>query len=1616
MMQRALGGLVLAAAILAGCSQPDEGRAGPELDARPADAARAPVEAPAAFEFLRYRIDVSRDAPELCVRFTAALDAGADYSAYVAVEPETSLALRARGETLCVGGLAFGEGQSVTLRAGLPAADGRALETDESFDIEFSDRPAYVGIAGDGIILPRIDADGLALETVNVETVRIRLLRINDRALAFRSMTSGFSAGQGEYNWLSGDEDPTAVSEVIWQGEMDTPGPANTAVTTVFPIAGTIGRLEPGAYFIEVNDAAELSSGDGEPARARRWLMITDLAFTAYRGESGLDFVLRSLQTALPVARARIDLIAANNEILASATTGRDGRARFDAPMVRGEGGLQPRLLAAYGPDGDFAVLDLRRNPVDLSNQNTGGRRRSAGLDGYVYFDRGIYRPGETVHAMAMIRDTAARAVSDRPGQMVLYGPNGIEADRLRFDGLDQAGAGHWSIGLPRQAARGEWRLVLEADGQGVIARETFSVEDFVPQRVDLDLRADDESAILAGQTRSVEASVRFLYGAPGAGLPVVSRLRVEPDPNPFPDYREFSFGRHDRAFREISRNLPDTVADGAGRAVVEIDPAGMGEAASQPLRIRAVIEAIEPGGRPVADDIRLPYRPADFYVGLSPQFDGRAVRDQENRFSIIALDAGGSVRSATLEWQLLRIDWDYDWYRTDGGRWQWRRTRHVVPIETGEVRIGDAVAELTLPPLDWGDYQLILTDAESGMTASDQFWVGWGSRASSGSDAPDQVRVSAPEDPTAVGDEVVVTILPPYAGEAEVVIATDRVLETRSVSLPEEGTELSFPVDGSWGGGAYVMVSVFTPRDAVNQPRPRRAVGVAYLPVDVGGRDLELELALPDLVRPRQTLTFDVTAMGEIGSDAWLTVAAVDEGILALTRFQSPDPSDWYFGKTALETELLDDYGRLLDPNQGAAADVRSGGDQIGGAGLTVVPTRTVALFSGPVSIDRQGRAEVSLDIPDFNGELRLMAVAWTRDGVGGASQALTVRDAIPAELILPRFLAPGDEGQATLTVDNVEGEDGDFVARIAAAGAVDADREERFRLASGERLDRTVGISGADAGIADIGLALAGPDEFRIARSYPLEVRSAWLPSTEIERARLDPGESWQIDADALDAYLAGTGRLNVSLASTPLDENALLRSLDRYPYGCTEQLTSRAMPLLYADPIAQSGALDPVADARMRVQDAVSTILNRQAYDGAFGMWRVGDRASSTWLGVYATDFLARARAAGYVVPEAAMERAYTLLQHIAAQQSWRANGYDATVFSWRGQTDSNERLAQRSAAYALYVLAREGRVDASRLRYTHDEMLDRIASPLARAHIGAALYLSGDRARARNAFEAAEEALGYRNSGDWYQSPRRDLAGVLALAAEAGQTELVGRLADRVAVELPEPARLTTQEKAFLLLAAEALGASDTMQVTGSGEAAVDRPTELVLDRQGLDAGLVLTNEGENPVWITQTAIGESIAAPGPASEGVAIEKAVRGLDGRSVDLAAVRQGDRMIIDLTIRPGEERTIPAIIVDLLPAGFEIETVVTPAEAGRTGVYSWLGPVNAPRIAEARDDRFVAAIDMTRQRTVRLAYVVRAVSPGRYALPAAVIEDMYRPDVFARSTVGEVNIAADD
>jgi len=1604
---------------------------------RGADAARRGLPKPEGFAVWRSRIDTSHAQPMACVELTRPLDPAKSYADYVLISPDLGAtpAVAVKGAELCVGGVGLTD-RRVTLLKGLPAKGGETLAANADVDFTFGEKPPYVGFAGQGVILPREESDGIGIETVNVSRLHVEVWRVVDRNLVRKSISAPDPTGEGEYASDYGDDSAEGEGRQVWKGEIAVKDDAGQRVTTVFPLGAVLKEMKPGGYVIKVKDASggrDLKAGGEDdydpnpPAQARRWVIFTDMAISAYDGSEALDVVVRSLKTAKTMGGMRVALVARNGEDLAEAKTDASGRVRFDRPLLDGEGAADAKMVMAYGPDGDLAVLDLDRAPVDLSKQGVGGRTPSenqsatAGrsvatvVDAYLYADRGIYRPGETAHVSALLRDHQARAVKDRKGVLVVRRPSGVEFKRYGFDKTPLGWAGA-DVVLPKGAPRGRWRVTLEIDGVEQPAGElSFSVEDFAPQRLAVTATGRETVPIAAGETRNVEISARFLYGAPGAGLQTQGEARLRIDPNPFPQFDGYQWGDQRETFEEKFIDLGQSVTDGEGRAVVALTTAEAGDTA-QPLEALFTASVFEPGGRPVRESLSLKVRSKPLYLGVKvDEGDSTGKGDPTVSFDVIAANAAGQRTAASgVAYKLIAENWDYDWFQQDG-RWQWRRTSRDVVIKSGTLNVTAGAAARISRRLGWGDYRLELTGPEGARSVT-RFASGWGEPAKD-VEAPDVVRVSAGTAAYAQGDTVEITLKPPYAGEAQIAVATDRLIDFKTVSVSEKGTTVRLKTDGAWGGGAYVMVSVIQPRDPVASPKPRRALGLVYVPLDPKRRKLEVSLDTPPKVGARQILEVPITVKGMgVGGRAHVTLAAVDEGILQLTKFASPDPVKWYFGKRALTLNYRDDYGRLLDANLGAPANVNFGGDEVGGEGLTVTPIKTVALWSGVVETGMGGKAVIRLPAPDFNGELRLMAVAWTDDAVGGASKPLTVREAVVADLSLPRFLAPGDHAFATLELHNLEGKVGAYVAELTSGGGILAPFRKAFQLALGQRIAERIPFDAPRrTGIGQIGFKVSGPG-FATAKDYPIQTRLGWSPITRTTVELQQPNTVYTPASGLLAGLAAGDVSLQVSYSPfRGFDPGPIANSLMRYPYGCTEQLVSGAYPLLYAPQVSTDPKVKRTSAA---LNQAVGKLLDRQTQDGAFGLWRVGDGEADAWLGAYATDFLIEAQKMGAPIPQAALDQALSAMRQISRPEGWSSISYRMEYPTWwAGSPEASKKataaMRSRASAYALYVLAKGGRGDIARLRWWHDVQMKSESSPLAKAQVGAGLALMGDRSRAHSAFRQAAASLGYREESDWYQSPLRDLSAVIALAYEAGEVDLARALQKRLENAVKDPDALNTQEQARLLQAANAmLKAAGRMNVTATGAVAMSPAGGAPRWAVGKLAEARFTNAGTGALWRTITVTGAPVAAPSASANGMTLSKQLLGFSGGSVDPASLRQGDRVIVLITGRSAQARSTALVVDDPLPAGFEIETVLGPDDA-QSGPFKFLGQLSTADVQESRDDRYIAALDLPGHESFAFAYVARAVTPGDYLLPGAQARDMYRPSLNARTSVGRTAIA---
>lgn len=1572
---------------------------------------------PGELMFRRVVVETGGDAIEACLTFSADLTAtgAVRYSDYVELPKGVKAGFRVDGKRLCLSGFSVGSEYTLTLRAGLPAAGGETLAQPVDVMVAFGDRPSSVQF-GTGFVLPREAVEGLPVTTVNATRLEIKVYRIGDRLLA--RMRQDLVDDRTTYPYRAQDI-ANDDGRLVWSGEIPVSGPRNEAVITLFPLDKAVGKGEPGAYLVTARDPdvpknqgnnGYYDSAEYRPV-ASQWVVQSDLGLTSFKAADGLTLTVRSLHTAKPHAGVRMALIARNNDVLAETQTDANGAARFAPGLLRGAGGMAPVMVMAYAGD-DFNFMDLRRPAFDLSDRGVDGRAPAGPVDAFLYADRGIYRPGETVHLVGMLRDATAKAIPGRDWTVMIARPDGKEY--RRFSASDQGnGAAHTEIKLPADAARGNWEASVHLDPEGpAVGRLSFEVQDFVPQRLGLTI-SERPAFLTPRMALSIAVEARFLYGAPASALGGEAQLTLEPDPAPFPAYKDFRWGIEDESFDGGRFDLAMIDTDDQGRTIVT-GAVPNETKATRPLRADIGIAVREPGGRATAEHIYIPLNTRDLALGLRPHFDGSVRAGQDAVFDLIAVDAAGLRKAAAgLEYRLLKDISTWQWYRS-GSNWRYERVAREQEVDRGNIDVGTDGPKLINHRVDWGSYRLMVRDPVSGATTSVSFWGGWYGAASA--DRPDRLKIAADKAGYQPGETARLHVDSEAAGEALLVIANERLHETRNIAIPAGGGDVEVKIGAEWGAGAYAMITLYRPLADKPGRAPVRAVGTAWLGLDPAQRTLSVSLDAPGRIAPRSRVIIPIKVTG--ADKAMVSLAAVDQGILQLTRFKTPSPQTHYLSKRRLGAEMRDDYGRLIRGLGGSGDD--QGGDSFGGKGLDVVPTRTTALFSGLVHVDADGIARIALDIPDFQGELRLMAVAFDADKTGSAEARMTVRDPVVAELILPRFLAPGDQGGATALLHNVDGAEGIYSLDVRMGDAVSAPALSRkIELAKGKREVFTLPIEGARTGIGFAELSISGPDGFAVTRNWQIQVRAPQLPITQQDTVSIAPGETMVLGADRVADFLPETVQASVSASRWQgLDVVGLLRWLDRYPFGCLEQTTSRAMPLLYFNDVAATIGSHQDKDAPQRIQDAVEHIASMQMAEGDFGMWSGWGESADPWLSVFALDFLSRAADKGYDVPAATMN----------AGRRWLA-----------GDAARHNRKDVR--AYAMAVLARKGLANAGDLRYLADQKPPE--EPIALAHLGAALDAVGERARAAHAFDQAKAAL-----AEWqrlhnipgpdaskvlskkirpYGSILRDAFGIAALAAESGRSALVPAILQMTETMETQADLTNTQEKAWMLLTAAATARA-------SGHLAVDLdgkpmgggdPVSAVLGLADLQRGVTVKNSGDGPIFRTISTTGVPNWELPLKASGLNLSKTYFDMAGNAVDPTQVKRNDRLVVVLEGAAFSKVSGSYAILDLLPAGWDIEGMIRSDQPG----YGWLGTLSDPPLRQARDDRFIAALDLPEDRmadkvtdraeqdfapwTFKLAYIVRAVSPGAYVLPAARAEHMYRPAIQARTEMGRSMVA---
>ena len=1554
------------------------------------------------FRILDYSVDSDALTPRMCVQFSERLaDGRIDFAKFVQVDGKDPAAVTANGKQLCIEGFAHGERYQVALRAGVPSAVSEPLAKAAEFVVYVRDRKASVRFTGRNYVLPRTGQRGIPMVSVNTKSVDVAIYRIGDRGLGSAIVAGNVHRplNRGEINRLTRDK-----GEKVWSGQMPVDSPLNKDVTTAFPIGEAVPELAPGIYAMA---AVPTGAKTGYwQSRATQWFVVSDLGLASIAGADGMHVFVRSLASAEPIRDAEVKLVARNNEVLATARSDAGGIVKFDPGLTRGKGGLAPAVLVATGPDADYAFLDLTKAGFDLSDRGVAGRAAPAALDAFVFTERGVYRPGAEVHVTALLRDRKAEAVTGVPLTLIFTRPDGVEHRRVT---VADAGLGGrtYALALLDTAMTGTWIVAAYADPKGDRLGETrFLVEDFVPERMELSLDPEGKS-VASDRAARIRLDGRYLYGAPAADLAVEGDVTLRPLTGDLEGFAGYRFGLADEKVTPVRRpllELPRTDADGKARLAVPLPPV---PETTRPLEAQVAIRLREPGGRAVTKTVALTVARTSPLIGIRPAFkDDHVGEGGTAGFDVLTLGPDGKQSAqAGLNWQLFKIDRRFQWYQQNG-TWRFEPITYTERVLDGTVDTKADGPVRIEAPVQFGRYRLEVASSRPGGPASSvEFTAGWYS--ASAAETPDFLDIALDKPAYSPGETARVTLTPRAPGKALVAVVDQGVIDMKAVDVTGGTATVAFEVSEAWRPGAYVTAMLYRPMDVAAKRMPRRSVGVAWLGLDRSARELGLKLDLPEKTEPRRDLEVPIEVSGlKPGESAHLVVAAVDVGILNLTNHKPPAPEDWYYAQRRLGVDIRDLYGRLIDGMRAQRGTLRSGGDGGASAQKKSPPTeKPLALFSGLVTVDDSGKASVAFALPEFNGTLRVMAAAWSRDKLGHASGDVIVRNPVVMTSSLPRFLTQGDRTRLYVGIDNVEGPEGDYELAVETTGplaSLDVAGPRHLALKPGQRSAVVLPLEANGVGAATLTARLTGPGDLTLEQSYAIEVQPT-SPAVSLRSVHTLVAKSGalEMNRDILSNTLPGTGKVTLSVApGAALDVPGLLLALDRYPYGCAEQITSRALPLLYVNTIATRAGLATEADLPKRIQTAIDRVLGMQTSSGGFGLWAPVGR--DMWLTAYVTDFLSRARERNYTVPNLAFDQAMDrLTNYVANTSNIEANG--------------------GALAYSLYVLARAGRANVGDLRYFADAKIDAFKSPLAKAQLAAALAMLGDTERADRAFGAALRAFeaedAKRTSRPDYGSPLRDRAGLLTLVAESGvRKAAIPAIARRLSEARTERTYTSTQENAWLLMAAHALYAeARKLSLTLNGEAHEGAIFETYRADDLEDLAVKVVNTGDAPVTATVTVAGSPLVPPPAAAQGFTLERRTYGMDGKPVTLDTVAQNARIVVVLRATEIEAKHARVVLADHIPAGFEIEN--PRLGNGASPQFPWLERLSLPEHTEYRDDRYVAAFNLRNRKpgVVTVAYVIRAVTPGRYAHPPAVVEDMYRPERFARTASGTVEVTGD-
>jgi len=1497
----------------------------------------------------------------------------------------------------------------VSIAKGMKAATGETLKETYERELTLEDAPPFVRFGDVGRLVPLRGPGTLAISTMNLDRFDVGVQKVfknnlvpflRERNAYYRS----YGEGEDEEGYTVEGGMPYNVGVPIWNGSVTVQGgQINEPVESVLTLRKWQQEPWKGLFVVDL-------SGPENGGRDSRWFLATDLGLMVKRANDHLFVQVLSLSDVKPLTGVTLRLMSDNNQTIQTVVTDGQGRAKFEGWNANPYK-FRPFLVMAEKGD-DWSFLRLDQGPLNASRFDIGGFPvQSKGWDGFLTSERGLYRPGETAHITGVVRHADLKNAAGLPVRLKVFDVTGSEVGKLPGK-LDEEGIAVFDIPLPETAATGQVGVNLELENGEFLCHTSFKVEEFIPHKIKVAVEGKPSETF---GTLAYLVKVNHLFGPPATKLKVRSTVRLAAGDFHPKGWDGWRFADETRDFPGESLQPKDATTDEEGKVEIELK---VPESVKPASMMKAIVyaECFDTGGRPVGANATLDVHRYDVYLGLKAPKGNIVDESKPVTIGVAAVTPKGALAKAEKQTFVIKRRIWYSIFHQYG--WSSRGYESSYYDELVEGKTLDVVGkgQVVFTPKKPGQYTVYLGTEEGARTSLSLTVEGPGSAplqrvAAEGLDQPEVLNLQLEYKRYSVGQKPKVTVRAPFAGTLVIALERETLLWSKSVPVRAGLNVVELPpVVAEWTPNVYVTGLLVRPPTEAQRKLPRMSFGVAPLTLDGGARRIATTFKMPKEVESRSGIAVTL----ETGvPDARVVLSAVDEGILRIIGFGTPDPFGWFYRKRSLTTStwsLFTDVLPELSRRQavgGASDDAMANGLASRAARhlnpISVKRVRSYAHYEGHLKADKKGQVRFRFPTKGFHGQVRVMAIAVKGDKFGSGATDVRVADPLVLEPSFPRFLAPGDAFDLPLLLSNQTKSPMETRVTWSAKGPIENTGEKAHALrlpAKGQEQVLFHGKAAEEAGKAVVTVSAVDGKKRSWDSTVELAVRPPNPLTTLVEFGELGAGKGVTLSVPG--GFIKEGQKTRLSASASPL--LPFLGAMDHligYPYGCAEQTTSKAFPLLYLRDLGLvTGRFSDRARAvEFYVQEAVDKLVGLQHENGTFSYWPNqgawdGGNPRDNYLANYCSHFLLEAKRLGYDVPERVLQRVRDRLGAI------QVNGQNT------GRLDRRqENVEVIDATYVLYLRALVGAPDLESMKALRDKGRKDALLSLAFSQVGdvssAKLVLPN---------QQVPSGLVRRLSGDWFSTTKYGAEYLLALASCTPDSVDIPVLSKEFGKDLRSDGSLgSTHDNAWGLMAlAKAVSVHPKFQplsaewgIVGGAMKPLTGETAVVSERSLSGRKIALRNTGASPLYYHLMAEGTRLESKKEAvSNGLRVSRVYRDEEGKPINLGAVTQGQLIVVTLNVEAlGSLDNV--VIVDLLPAGFEVDN---PRLSSRGSLGFEPDHSLEPAYRDFRDDR-VLLFTGEIAGTETFSYSVRAVTPGTYTVPALLAEAMYDPDIRARS-----------